>query len=577
MKDIIKILKNYKILWKLFWITFIFSILSEGLLLFFPQIAREMMHILEKHWDFHNLLFWDLVWFWLLILILILWYFADISFAKLHASVFYKKSQYYRERLLEKNYSIIIDEWVWKLISKFTRWAEAEADIFTAMLQIFTESVFKLIIVIIIFIFFLPAFLILLLIFLFSVWILNSIIAKKIRKYTKEENIVYENSSKILVKLIWEYLTIKIFNKEIEELNKSKEILKQHPFYRANIAKYHTILFLSLFFFIKSLELWAYVYVWYFIIKWDLSIAFLVMITWYLWTLWNPINVSIKRINQITRQLQAYKKLQDFIDISNKIKDWEKIYQYKKWEIQIQNVSFGYNDNNLIIKNLNLNLLPWKKNALVGHSGGGKSTIIKLLLRLYDYQEWKILVDWQRLKEFKISSFYKKIWYLPQEPGIFDGTIRENLEYAFFDNVENKEELIWKALENAQIVDMIKKLKYWLDTEIWEKWVKLSWWEKQRLAIARIFLKNPKIIILDEPTSALDSISEAGITKALDELMKWRTSIVIAHRLQTVMHSDKIIVLENGRVETEWTHNELMQKSEIYKTLVDLQNGKVQE
>ena len=577
MEDVIKILKNYKILWRLFWITFIFSILSEGLLLFFPQIAREMMKILEKHWNFHDLLFWGLIWFWLLILILVLWYFADISFAKLHANVFYKKSQYYRKKLLEKNYSIIIDEWVWKLISKFSRWAEAEADIFTAILQIFTESIFKLIIVIIIFIFFLPWFLFLLLIFLLFVWILNSIIAKKIRRYTKEENIVYENSSKILVKIIGEYLTIKIFNKDKYELTKSEEILKQHPFYRTNITKYHTILFLSLFFFIKSLELWAYVYVWYFIIQWDLSIAFLVMITWYLWTLWNPINVSIKRINQITRQLQAYKKLQDFIEIPNKIKDWEKKYEYKKGEIQIQNLIFWYNDDNLIIKNLNLNFLPWKKNALVGHSGSGKSTIIKLLLRLYDYQKWKILVDWQRLKEFKISSFYEKIWYLPQEPGIFDGTIRENLEYAFSDNVENKEELIWKALEKAQVADMIRKLEYWLETEIWEKWVKLSWWEKQRLAIARIFLKDPKIIILDEPTSALDSISEAGITKALDELMKWRTSIVIAHRLQTVMHSDKIIVLKNGKVESEWTHGELMKKSWIYKTLVDLQNGKLQD
>jgi len=124
---------------------------------------------------------------------------------------------------------------------------------------------------------------------------------------------------------------------------------------------------------------------------------------------------------------------------------------------------------------------------------------------------------------------------------------------------------------------MVKKLEKWLETEVGEKWVKLSWWEKQRLAIARIFLKNPKIIILDEPTSALDSISESEITKALDKLMKWRTSIVIAHRLQTVMHSDKIIVLENGKIEDEWSHIELMKKSKIYKTLVDLQNGEIVE
>ena len=139
------------------------------------------------------------------------------------------------------------------------------------------------------------------------------------------------------------------------------------------------------------------------------------------------------------------------------------------------------------------------------------------------------------------------------------------------------EEKIWEALEKAQIADMVRNLERWLDTEVGEKWVKLSWWEKQRLAIARIFLKDPKIIILDEPTSALDSISEHKITKALDDLMEWRTSIVIAHRLQTVMHADKIIVLEDGKIESEWKHSQLLQTSKTYKTLVDLQNGVVLE
>jgi len=181
------------------------------------------------------------------------------------------------------------------------------------------------------------------------------------------------------------------------------------------------------------------------------------------------------------------------------------------------------------------------------------------------------------LKELKIESFYKEIWYLPQEPWIFDGTIRENMEYAFDEDIKNKEKLIWEALEKAQISEMVQKLEHWLDTEVWEKWVKLSWGEKQRLAIARIFLKNPKIIILDEPTSALDSISENKITKALDELMKNKTSIIIAHRLQTIMHCDKITVLENWKIESEGKHTELMKKSEIYKTLVDLQNWKINE
>jgi ABC-type multidrug transport system fused ATPase/permease subunit len=272
--------------------------------------------------------------------------------------------------------------------------------------------------------------------------------------------------------------------------------------------------------------------------------------------------------------------LQKFLDTPNKIKNWRKKYVYEKWKIEIKNLDFAYNKDKQIFKNLNLEFLANKKNALIGHSWWWKSTIIKLILRLYDYEKWEILIDNQELKSLKIESFYKEIWYLSQEPWVFDGTIRENLEYAFDDNIlgnENREKLIWEALKKAQIDEMVKNFKKWLDTEIWEKWVKLSWWEKQRLAIARIFLKNPKIVILDEPTSALDSISEYKITKALDELTKWRTSIIIAHRLQTVMQSDKIIVLENWKIEAEWKHKDLLKKSKIYKTLVDLQNGVILE
>jgi ATP-binding cassette subfamily B protein len=220
-----------------------------------------------------------------------------------------------------------------------------------------------------------------------------------------------------------------------------------------------------------------------------------------------------------------------------------------------------------------LDFLPWKKNALVWHSWGWKSTIIKLILRLFDYQKWEILIDWQDLKNLKIETLYKSIWYLPQDPAIFDWTIRENLEYAFKDNKKYNDEVLLEALKKARIYDMVKKSKDQLESEIWEKWIKLSGWEKQRLAIARIFLRKPDIIILDEPTSALDSISESKITKTLEELLKWKTSIIIAHRLQTIMKSDKIIVIEEWKIEAQWNHKELIEKSKTYKKLVSLQNS----
>ena len=589
MKEIIKILKNYKILGWFFWITFFILIIVESNIIIFPQILKNMMEIIEIKWNFEDLLFWWYIGFWLLFFTVILWYIAEIFEEKLWWLIYSKRYQFYREKLLKKNFEQISNEWTWKLLSRFTRWAEAEANIFLAAISIFTNSIFKISIIIIIFAFFLPQFLILVLLFISLMFLLNLFTIKKIKYYSNKENEIYEESSKVMIKMLSEFLVIKIFWKEKNELNKSKKLLDKIPYYWPKRSKYQSLFYSSLFFVLKWLEISIFVYIWYFIIKWELSISLLTMLVSYLWVMWNPIDVAINKFNQINKDLEAYKKLQEFIEKPNDIENWEKEYIYKNWKIEFKNIDFGYSENNKIFENLNFELLAGKKNALVGHSWGWKSTIIKILLRLYDYQKWEILLDWQELKELKIESFYKEIWYLPQEPGIFDGSIRENMEYAF-DDSENKvgnenfhslqveqEKQIWQALEKAQISEMIKKLEKWLDTEVWEKWVKLSWGEKQRLAIARIFLKNPKIIILDEPTSALDSISEAGIRKALDELMKNRTSVVIAHRLQTVMHSDKIIVLENGKIESEWTHNELMRTSETYKTLVDLQNGKIGE
>ena len=281
-----------------------------------------------------------------------------------------------------------------------------------------------------------------------------------------------------------------------------------------------------------------------------------------------------------------YLSLQKFLWEPNTIVNGKDQYAYKKWSIEFRNIDFSYSAERQIFEAFNLKLLAWKKNALIWHSGWWKSTITKLILRLYDIQNWEILLDWQEIKTLDIQTFYNKIWYLPQEPAIFDGTIRENMEYAFSEtgvgnadlhSLQDREKLIWKALEKAQIDDLVKQLEKWLDTEVWEKWIKLSGWEKQRLAIARIFLKDPEIIILDEPTSALDSISEAKITQSLEELALWKTSIVIAHRLQTVMNADKIVVIEGWKIEAEWKHEELLKRSEVYKNLVDLQNGKIAE
>ncbi len=246
--------------------------------------------------------------------------------------------------------------------------------------------------------------------------------------------------------------------------------------------------------------------------------------------------------------------------------------------------------------------IEWEKVlALIWNSWWGKTTLIKLLAWYIKADSWEILVDWQKLSETSLKSYYQNIWYLTQEPSVFDGTILENLLYGVEqphptlslkerDNTnphafgipldkgdKNRGRDVWqKHLENIISLakcEFIYDLPKWIETEIWERWVRLSGWQRQRLAIAKIMLKNPKIIFLDEPTSALDSFSEEQVSESLHNLFVWRTVIIIAHRLQTVKKADKILVLESWKIVEEWNHNSLIEQNWIYKKMLDLQSG----
>lgn len=241
-----------------------------------------------------------------------------------------------------------------------------------------------------------------------------------------------------------------------------------------------------------------------------------------------------------------------------------------KGNISYNNVTFGYENKDNILKNLNLNVNAGETVALVGPSGAGKTTLCSLLPRFYDVLEGSIQIDGTDIKDVTLESLRTHIGIVQQDVFLFDGTIRENIAYG---DLNATEEAIWEAARRAQLEELILEYPEGLDTMIGERGVKLSGGQKQRLSIARMFLKNPPILILDEATSALDTETEAAIQLALSELSRGRTTLVIAHRLATIKDADRIVVVAEQGVLEEGTHEQLLQLEGAYSRLHRAQFG----
>lgn len=247
-----------------------------------------------------------------------------------------------------------------------------------------------------------------------------------------------------------------------------------------------------------------------------------------------------------------------------------------KGKLEIKNVTFAYEDSPKILQDLTLKIDPNQTIALVGPSGGGKSTIVRLLMRYYDPLSGDVLIDGVNVKELSYDSLRDVFGVVPQEPVLFNNTIAYNIGYALnlTDGIDKKEmEQIIEAAKHAQIHEFIQSLPKKYKTKVGERGLKLSGGQKQRVAIARVLIKDPKVVIFDEATSMLDSESEKAIQKAFSELSRDKTTIIIAHRLSTITHADKIIVIDQGKVVEEGTHEQLLQKDGLYKGLWDIQSG----
>ena len=265
-----------------------------------------------------------------------------------------------------------------------------------------------------------------------------------------------------------------------------------------------------------------------------------------------------------TEMLQILMTPHEIIDYS------DKKLKVKSWKIEFENINFSYEDWKQVFKDLNLSIKPWEKIAIVWTSWSWKTTLIKLLFRFFDINWWKIQIDWEDIKYVAQDSLREQLSMVPQDPVLFHRTIKENI--AYWKPNATDEEII-AASKMAKCHEFITNLKDWYNSYVWERGVKLSWWEKQRIAIARAILENKKILVMDEATSSLDSESEQYIQDAMDEVMKNKTCIVIAHRLSTIVKMDKIIVMENWKIIERWSHNELINKKDwIYCKLRNIQS-----
>lgn len=235
-----------------------------------------------------------------------------------------------------------------------------------------------------------------------------------------------------------------------------------------------------------------------------------------------------------------------------------------KGNIEIENVSFTYEDDNEVFKNLSLSIEAGKTVALVGPSGGGKTTLCNMIPRFFDFDSGDIKIDGISIKDVSLKSLRENIGVVAQDVFLFTGTIKENITIG---KTDASDEEIIDACKKARIHDFIMTLPDKYNTYIGERGVKLSGGQKQRVSIARIFLKNPPIMILDEATSALDNVTENEIQKSLEELGKNRTNLVVAHRLSTIKNADEIIVLTENGIEERGTHQELVEKNGIYSKL----------
>ncbi|TOM47398.1 ABC transporter ATP-binding protein [Vibrio parahaemolyticus] len=298
----------------------------------------------------------------------------------------------------------------------------------------------------------------------------------------------------------------------------------------------------------------------------DLTIGQIFAVFGYLWFMLSPVQELLGIQFSWYSAKAALKRINDLLELEEEDRPVSKVNPFnetREVDVKIEHVDFSYNNENKVLDDLSLHIPAGKKVALVGASGGGKSTLIQLLIGVYRQNAGSIRFNDELTEDIGFEVIRDKIAVVLQQPILFNDTLRHNLTLGgHFDEMS-----LWRALEVAQLQDVISQLNHGLDTQIGRNGIRLSGGQRQRLAIARMVLSNPQFVILDEATSALDTATEAALHKALTEFLRGRTTLIVAHRLSAVKQADLIYVLEDGKVTQIGTHGELVEQEGLYQTL----------
>ncbi|EHK2335645.1 ABC transporter ATP-binding protein [Clostridium perfringens] len=384
---------------------------------------------------------------------------------------------------------------------------------------------------------------------------------KETRVKTGEVNATIENS--ISGVRVTKSFGNKVY--EMEKFDKSNGIFKKA---REHAYKAMAEYFSGMFFLVDMLELIVLIAAGYFTYLGKINVGDFAAYLLYIKMFLQPIRKLINFNEMFQNGMSGFERYEEIMNEENE-KEIPNAKELKdvKGKITIKDVTFRYDNKESILENFNLDIEAGKMVALVGPSGGGKTTICNLIPRFYDYESGQIFIDDVDISTVTLKSLRENIGIVQQDVFLFTGTIKENIMYG---NPNATDEEVIEAAKNACLHDFIMGLEDGYDTFIGERGVKLSGGQKQRISIARVFLKNPAILILDEATSALDNVTEYEIQKALEELSKDRTTLVVAHRLSTVKNSDEIVVLTDKGIEERGTHEELIKLGGVYSNLHNL-------